>query len=251
MWFESADEIESPSLWAQVRSGEAGWPTRVGISLAALAALTAVAMAVLALINTMAVPGQIQIPQRDGTVRIYTRPAINEEHIALGVALAAAAWCFLLTRIWATYRRFRLLLRAVFGVVGIWGVAVPLCVALDTWSRPSEELWIAMTILAACAATFLWVTHAGHKAAAARKLRRPDSAINVACPRCGYSMVGLHEARCPECGERFTLDDLIRRQDFALPKPAAASPQRTSSAATFIAPATEGGCGTTPIDLGR
>ncbi len=32
------------------------------------------------------------------------------------------------------------------------------------------------------------------------------------CPRCGYNMTGLHEARCPECGSRFTLDQLVAAQ---------------------------------------
>jgi len=28
------------------------------------------------------------------------------------------------------------------------------------------------------------------------------------CIRCGYAMKGLTEARCPECGARYTLDEL-------------------------------------------
>jgi hypothetical protein len=28
------------------------------------------------------------------------------------------------------------------------------------------------------------------------------------CPRCDYNLRGLSEARCPECGERFTLEQL-------------------------------------------
>ncbi len=34
----------------------------------------------------------------------------------------------------------------------------------------------------------------------------------VCCPRCGYNLTGLSEARCPECGSRFTLDELVRAQ---------------------------------------
>ncbi len=227
MWFNSADDIEPCSLREQLKSGEAGWITRIGVSLAALAALAAVAMLVLALINTMTPPLQYQVTQRDGSVNVYTRPRIDDEHVALGVALAAAAWCFVLTKVWATYRRFRLLMRGVFGVIGIWAVAIPLSVALDSWARPSEELWIAMTILLAAAATFLWITHVGHKAAAGRRLRQRDGIINVICPACGYSLIGLREARCPECGEQFTLDELIRRQEFALPKSALVVTDRT------------------------
>jgi hypothetical protein len=35
---------------------------------------------------------------------------------------------------------------------------------------------------------------------------------SVCCPVCGYNMTGLHESRCPECGSRFTLDQLLAGQ---------------------------------------
>ena len=31
----------------------------------------------------------------------------------------------------------------------------------------------------------------------------------LVCLTCGYSLVGLREARCPECGEQATLDELF------------------------------------------
>ncbi|MAE67839.1 MAG: hypothetical protein CMJ18_26595 [Phycisphaeraceae bacterium] len=34
----------------------------------------------------------------------------------------------------------------------------------------------------------------------------------LACPTCGYSMMGLKEPRCPECGSRYTLDQLYTSQ---------------------------------------
>ena len=34
----------------------------------------------------------------------------------------------------------------------------------------------------------------------------------VCCPICGYNMTGLHEDRCPECGSKFTLDQLLAGQ---------------------------------------
>jgi hypothetical protein len=30
----------------------------------------------------------------------------------------------------------------------------------------------------------------------------------IACPRCGYNLTGLREARCPECGSQYTIDQL-------------------------------------------
>ena len=37
-------------------------------------------------------------------------------------------------------------------------------------------------------------------------------ARSVCCPVCGYSMIGLREARCPECGALFTLEQLVASQ---------------------------------------
>ena len=34
----------------------------------------------------------------------------------------------------------------------------------------------------------------------------------IACPKCGYALNGLREARCPECGEVYTLDGLFAAQ---------------------------------------
>ncbi len=34
----------------------------------------------------------------------------------------------------------------------------------------------------------------------------------VSCPICAYNMTGLREAKCPECGAVFTLDELLTSQ---------------------------------------
>ena len=39
-----------------------------------------------------------------------------------------------------------------------------------------------------------------------------SGADSVCCPLCGYNMTGLTESRCPECGGRFTLDQLLAAQ---------------------------------------
>ena len=31
----------------------------------------------------------------------------------------------------------------------------------------------------------------------------------ITCPSCGYNLTGLKEARCPECGAQYTLDQLL------------------------------------------
>lgn len=40
------------------------------------------------------------------------------------------------------------------------------------------------------------------------RLRRVRRSRRPFCPACGYDLIGLSEARCPECGRRFTLEEL-------------------------------------------
>lgn len=42
---------------------------------------------------------------------------------------------------------------------------------------------------------------------AARLRGRGVDGVN--CPTCGYSMAGLREAKCPECGAAYTVDQLV------------------------------------------
>ena len=43
----------------------------------------------------------------------------------------------------------------------------------------------------------------------------PDNQVRVHCPSCGYSLIGLRNLRCPECGTEFTIDELIRSQGYS------------------------------------
>ncbi len=52
--------------------------------------------------------------------------------------------------------------------------------------------------------------------AAVRRLAATLSALLAALPGCGYSLVGLETCQCPECGAAFTIDQLIRDQDYAV-----------------------------------
>ncbi len=45
----------------------------------------------------------------------------------------------------------------------------------------------------------------------ARRLGRL-AADSVVCPTCGYSLTGLTEARCPECGSQYTIGELLASQ---------------------------------------
>ena len=75
--------------------------------------------------------------------------------------------------------------------------------------------------------SILLVTRNYYRYSRGRPVETPDGLVNVHCPECGYSMVGLNECRCPECGEHYTVDQLIRRQNYedrSASKPALGNP---------------------------
>lgn len=48
---------------------------------------------------------------------------------------------------------------------------------------------------------------------AAERAERVGSGSSLACPTCGYNLTGLKGTRCPECGNEFTLDELLASRD--------------------------------------
>ncbi len=128
--------------------------------------------------------------------------------------------------------RYRALMHSIATVV----VTIGLCVLADEFGGRDEEILVLAVILFGAAALLLaWVPTMAraHRTA----LRNPDDEINVNCPACGYSLIGLRELRCPECGVEFVLDELIRAQDYDLarehdvPPPGRPAPVRPPAAA--------------------
>jgi len=62
-------------------------------------------------------------------------------------------------------------------------------------------LWLVVTV-------FLWKDTPEERAARASGV----TARAITCLTCGYNMTGLHEPTCPECGARYTLDELYASQ---------------------------------------
>jgi hypothetical protein len=62
-------------------------------------------------------------------------------------------------------------------------------------------LWILATVI-------LWRETPAERLARMAQL----SDAGIFCPICGYNLSGLREARCPECGATFTLDQLAAAQ---------------------------------------
>ncbi len=189
---------DGPSLFRDIRTGDAGAVARVAISLATGLALVAVALVVI-----------WAVQQAGGSRR-------GDEAIAAAMGGAGLVWCLAQMWVWQSYRRFRMLLSGIFSVIAIWVVVVPICVMIESAFRRNEELLIAGCILCGIAATLLRMAVLWHRQSRGKALTDIEGRINLNCPDCGYVMVGLSESRCPECGARFTLDELIRRQDYHL-----------------------------------
>jgi DNA-directed RNA polymerase subunit RPC12/RpoP len=62
-------------------------------------------------------------------------------------------------------------------------------------------LWLFATV-------FLWRETAAERA----EQVKASSKSAITCPTCGYNLTGLTESRCPECGAKFTLDELMAMQ---------------------------------------
>jgi hypothetical protein len=127
--------------------------------------------------------------------------------------VVAIYWCALwASAIGFTARRLR---GTFFSAAG--ALVAGIVTALLTWSliRGSEGgslgafigsvltiiLWLIGTILA-------WQETAAERAARIKA----SGKSTITCPKCGYNMTGLTESRCPECGSKFTLDELMAAQ---------------------------------------
>jgi hypothetical protein len=128
----------------------------------------------------------------------------------------AIAWMFLAiywfllwresTR-WSRSRRVRTLLMALAAAVASVAIAAPIGAIIDVGlaifvaSTSAPLLWLTATI-------FIWRETDAERAA---RLSHLGSEALV-CPACGYNLTGLREARCPECGAQYTLNDLLASQ---------------------------------------
>ena len=81
-----------------------------------------------------------------------------------------------------------------------------------TYSFAEVGLILGQLCWAACwlgSTAVIWRESPAERAARAEL----PGGMRLNCPTCGYSMRGLHEARCPECGTQYTLDELFTRNE--------------------------------------
>ena len=101
----------------------------------------------------------------------------------------------------------------VFSIALLIGLlALPLIDANPSRRRPWREIMVIVGLLGI--PLWLAVTVAIWRETPAERVQRLQASSGKAlfCPKCGYNMTGLYESRCPECGERFTLDQLLAAQ---------------------------------------
>jgi len=107
-----------------------------------------------------------------------------------------------------TGRRRGLTFGAILGALVLGGMAGMLMGGVTGgdfgWfigSVTAPVLWLVATVL-------IWRESAGERAARLANAGRDA----IVCPTCGYNLTGLREARCPECGTQFTIDQLLAAQ---------------------------------------
>ena len=195
-------DLRPPSLWRDVRAGVAGLPPRVALSLASGAALAAIVLAAIGMLGLF----------DSSFIRVIQAP----EGMFSALALGAFLWCVVLSLIWGTYQHTRNLFRTVIVILGLWLIALIGAgwVAAFYQYSPATPFLRAGFILAAAAGTLVVLANLGYQKFGSRKLIDDTGGVGVNCPRCNYSMRGLSECRCPECGSLYTIDALIRLQDY-------------------------------------
>ena len=132
---------------------------------------------------------------------------------AVVYAFVATYW-ILLWRSTVRWTRARVLNTALAGLLAIGGGGaiagaviaisrlIPYGIAMLLGGGSVPIVWVLATVI-------LW------RETPAERLARMSNLVSnptVLCPVCGYNLSGLREARCPECGGNFTLDELAASQ---------------------------------------
>jgi len=142
----------------------------------------------------------------------YTRTSTAMCFIVSGVVTwgAMALYWTLLWRLsvkWTGARIGRTLLAAA-GAAAVASILATIVeatieheVGIFLGSAAAPLLWLAATVL-------IWRESDAERVA---RLKRMGT-DTIVSPACGYNLTGLKEARCPECGAQYTLNELLAAQ---------------------------------------
>lgn len=130
----------------------------------------------------------------------------------LGVVIAGAVWGAILLLIWKGRQRTLTAMLTGAGLLLVWFVTLALCFLWRKVNLEGEAFFIGGTVLAGIGISIGLILAAVRSASADESANGSSRPGAVHCPSCGYSMVGLRECTCPECGKRFTVDELFAAQ---------------------------------------
>jgi hypothetical protein len=202
-----------PSLWEGVRGGTVGAGVLIVLSIALGAAFCGAGL-IAAYAAAAIVPSWSYSYTWTGQRPV--RP--TDELLGSCILLAAIGWAFALVFLWSRGRaKYKHFFYACAATVGIALITIVLCVLAELIFRGAQELIVGGIVLFAAAVTLVMWVQIWRRYGWGRPLRHGDGGIDLRCPQCSYRMVGLKEARCPECGSEYTLDELLSRQNFAVP----------------------------------
>ena len=131
-------------------------------------------------------------------------------------AAGIVTWAFVAiywTLLWRKSVRWTLKRRLAPIIVALLGIGVGVIVWIAPFNYGDRDVH---TILLGILIPSLWLiatVYFWHESLAERNARTGASGrATIICPNCSYNLTGLTEARCPECGTKFTLDQLLSAQ---------------------------------------
>lgn len=147
---------------------------------------------------------------RDGTVRAR----IFDIEYAIVFTVMGGVWVAVLAFVWRGVGQAGFPTQPMLITTGLAGVTICGSFAIEALPLREEEILIAALVLFAGAlALLIWLPRI-RRLRVGRPVLDAEDRVNVNCPDCGYSLIGLRDLRCPECGAGFTIDELIRRQRY-------------------------------------
>lgn len=137
---------------------------------------------------------------------------LNENITLLATSIAIAIWAGLVLLLWTGRRHSLATILTVGGLLTVWLVTIALCFFWSKVNVEGEALFITGTLLAGAGISIGIILLSARTRSGMMPDVQRSRAASVRCPSCSYSMNGLHECTCPECGARFTIDELLAAQ---------------------------------------
>lgn len=192
-WNRIGEDEDAPSLWRDLLSGRLSTFGRIALSVASFGAALTASLIVIGILS------------EGGRVA--------EEIVALVLVVGGLAWLLALAYLWFGHAVLGPVLRALFGFATIWFVAILLAVIANSQLR-HEEIWVFACIVGGLTASALLAASIVYQRMRGRSIVARTGQVNVQCADCGYSLVGKTDCTCPECGRKYTVDELIALQDY-------------------------------------